>query len=541
MEKLKTKLAQNWRAGLTVSLVSIPLSISLSLAGGGTAQMGIITAIWAGLAASFLGGSNYNITGPTGALSGILMSFAIINGVSSLPILAIASGVLVLLVYLFRLEKYIILIPASVLHGFTLGVACIIGLGQFNAALGISPAVKHEMFIANLLESIKTVPSLDIGVVGITLIGLVFLLVLSRKMPKFPAVITLSIVGILLGFASTNHLIPMLLSTIQSRYGSIPNSIYMFPPHFSLSSLNMNLFSASVAVAVVAILETLISGKIADGMTHTRFNQRKEVFGLGVANVLSGFFGGLPATAALARTSLNVKSAATHKTSATINSLSVAAISIIFLPYFQYLPLSIVASILIYVAINMVKVEHFNKLYQFDKRSFYLAIFVALLTVVWEPIIAIGIGTVIALLLFINQIAQPNGEVNINDGNHKLLSRSHVLDLEEIDPDAKTVVYRFSGEFVYINAQSHRIAISQVHEGIKVVIFSLRNLYYIDMDGAETLAEIIDDLQSRGVTVAISGINQIIDPVLHKLEWFITLKQKGLIFDHTADALAKLK
>ncbi len=541
MNLLLSRIATNWRSGLTVALVSIPLSVSLSLAAGATPQMGIITAIWAGLFAAILGGSNYNVVGPTGALSGILATYALLHGVQSLPFLAICSGILIVFVFLLRLEKYIVLIPASVLHGFTLGVAFVIGLGQVNAALGIVPLIKHETLIANLFESIKLFPTINSTAAFITLAGVIFLFSITKKLPKVPSVIVLSIIGIIVGLVTSHHLIPLTLATIQSRYGTIPSSIIIFPPQLEHFVFNKELITASITVAIVAILETLLSGKIADGMTKTRFNPRKEMIGLGVANIASGVFGGIPATAALARTSLNIKTGANDKTSSLISSISIAVISIIFLPYFQYLPLSIVAAILIFVAINMVKREHFVNLYKFDKRSFFLSLLVAVLTVGIEPLTAIGVGTVIALLLFINELSQANGEVNVNSSGHELITRTHVSQLDTLDTEGTTIVYRFAGELIYINAQAHRSAIAEVHEKADLIILSLRNLYYIDLDGAEALAEIIDDITHRKKRIAISSVNEITAPILNKTHWYQSLKRKGLVFNSTAEALHALK
>ena len=159
-------LKNNWKSGITVSLVSIPLSISLAVAANATPLMGIITAIWAGLLASILGGSNFNVVGPTGALSGILAIFAISHGAGALPSLAIVTGLIIIIFFVFHLEKYIILIPSSVIHGFTLGVAFIIGLNQINFALGLKDLSAHEHYIQNVFESLKNIGQIDIWTVA---------------------------------------------------------------------------------------------------------------------------------------------------------------------------------------------------------------------------------------------------------------------------------------------------------------------------------------------------------------------------------------
>jgi SulP family sulfate permease len=154
-------LKQNWKSGVTVSLVSIPLSVSLAIAAGSTPVAGIITAIWAGLFAAIFGGSNFNIVGPTGALSGILATYAFINGAQSLAVLAIATGVVVILSWVLRLERYLVFIPANTIQGFTLGVAFIIGMNQTNFALGYPKLPGHEKFIDNILESLRHIDKIS--------------------------------------------------------------------------------------------------------------------------------------------------------------------------------------------------------------------------------------------------------------------------------------------------------------------------------------------------------------------------------------------
>lgn len=485
--------------------------------------MGIITAVWAGLFAALLGGSKYNVAGPTGALSGILASFALINGVGALPMLAILSGLMILAVYAIRLERYIVLIPASVLHGFTLGVALIIGFGQINAALGIT-----RLGVINP------------AALAVSVAGFAFLYAAGKWLPKIPAITTVSAAGIGLGAMSAHGCLSFHLPTILTKYGSIGYGLAAVP-RFSISAINANLLVTASTVTVIAILETLISGKIADGMTHSRFDQRREILGLGVGNIASGLFGGLPATAALARTSLNIKKGATSNMSGIISSVLVGAISLVLLPYFQYLPLCVVASILMYVAFNMVEAEHFKKLFRVSKRSFGLALIVAVLTVTWEPLFAIGVGTAIALLVFVDSLSQANVEVSINDTNSNLVSRVHSSELPELEYEDRTIVYRFAGELIYINAQSHMTTLEQINGDTRAVVFSLRNLYFIDMDGSDMLAEIIDDLQSKKILVYITGINTMIQPMIKKTDYYRALLNQGKVLPSTQAALAALK
>lgn len=538
---LFANLKRNWKSGITVSLVSIPLSVSLAVAANATPLMGIITGVWAGLVASFFGGSNFNIVGPTGALSGILAMFAITHGVDALPALAVASGVIILVSFALRLEKYIILIPSSVIHGFTLGVAFIIGLNQLNYALGLQGLPAREKFINNVAESLRHIGQFDVWALALFAITLCILFVFLKLVPKIPGPIIVAPLGIFLGYLSENGMIEAQFQTLHTKFGEIGSQIAQLPSFSSFfgNFTDMGLIKAALAIAVVAILETLISAKIADGMTKTKSKPRKEMFGLGLANIASGLFGGIPATAALARTSLNVKSGATHKISATISSIMIAAISLMFLSYFKYLPMAVVASILVYVAFRMVEAEHFKHIYTHDKSAFGLTLAVAGITVAQDPIIGILVGSVIALLIFVNQLSKGQSEIIINK-DKKMIARIQTIKFNEIEKHSgDVVVYRMAGQMNYINSQSHLDNLSKIN-GAHTVVLNFRNLFHIDLDGLDALEEIVSSNEAKGKKVMVTSAGPFILPALEREPWYQGLKSKGLIFNSTTDALESL-
>lgn len=532
-------IKRNWKSGITVSLVSIPLSISLAVAANSTPIMGIITAFWAGLIASFLGGSNYNIVGPTGALSGILAMFALTYGVGSLPALAIMTGLIILIFFILHFERYIILIPSSVIHGFTLGVAFIIGLNQFNSALGLQGLTQHEKFIKNVMESFAHIGQFDGGTAVLFFSTLSILFVFLKMIPKIPGPIIVAPIGIFLGYLSEAGIIGAKFQTLHSKFGDIVGLEIFRMPSLSFNFLDVNLLKASLAIAVVAILETLISAKIADGMTKTKSNHRKEMMGLGFANLASGIFGGIPATAALARTSLNVKSGATTKISATISSAALAVISVIFISYFKYLPMAVVASILVYVAFRMVEAEHFKHIYVHNKSAFGLSIVVALITVIQDPIVGILVGSVISLLIFVNHFSKAQSEIIINK-DRKMIAKIQTLKFNEIEKHGgDVIVYRFAGQMNYINSQSHLENLNKIN-GVHTVILNFRNLFYIDVDGIDSLKEIIETMRIKSKKVIITSAGPFIFPVLDREDWFLEMKRDSFVFNSTTEALKTL-
>jgi SulP family sulfate permease len=535
---LCSNLKQNWKSGLTVALVALPLSLSLGVAAGATPLMGVITAIWAGLIAALFGGSNYNVVGPTGALSGILATYALLHGAASLPILAILSGAIILIFYALRWERYIVFIPASVVHGFTLGVAFIIALNQLNFALGLKGLPVHERFFDNVIESFSHIGQADMTTFILFAVALGVIVALKKYVPRIPGVIAVATAGIALGYAAQRGMVSLQVQTIASKFGAIPNSIASMP-QFSLDAFGRETAIAALTIAVVAILETLISAKIADGMTKTKSDQRKEVFGLGLANVASGLFGGIPATAALARTSLNIKSGATHKTSAGIAAIGVVVIALVLLSGFQFLPLAFVAAILVSVALFMVEREQFVHLYHFDKKVFSLSMITAAITIVEDPIVGILFGSVIALLMFVNTLSWAQGEITINKGG-SLVGRYRSDELEALEDHGDVLVYRFAGQLTYINAQGHLQALAQINDETKTVVLSFRNLFYIDIDGIDAVAEMIELLEQNGKTVYLSSVNHLIGALVKRSSWYVSLRDAGRIFDSASHALQRL-
>lgn len=525
LHTLRDTLISNWKSGLTVSLISIPLSISLAIASGATPIQGIITGIWAGLIASLFGGSNYNIIGPTGALSGIIASHAVIHGAQSISTVAVLTGLFILLAYACSWERFIVFIPSSVIHGFTLGIACIIGLNQLNFALGLEGLTKHEKFIANVVETVQNIHAFSLPTLLVFLFFLGALFVL-RRITAIPGAIILSPFGIALGYATAHGIVALPLKTIQSTFGTIEAVLYVMPSYIVTKA---SLLTALV-VALIAIIETMLSAKIADGMTHTRHNSHKEMLGLGLANIASGLMGGIPATAALARTALNIKTGATSSMSATISSICMALISVMIFSWFSYMPMAVIAAILVYVAGNMIEREHFARLFTYDKTTFFIALLVAGITIYEDPIMGILIGTALSLLLFVENLAQGRHEISVPEDTEETVSIKNNRN--------SIVIYAIKGKLIYINSLAHITRFEHDFNAYQTIILQLRDMYFIDLDGIDALDEIIDIIQMNKQKVIIASVNQSIKHALMTTsKKFEALNREGLVFNKTADAL----
>lgn len=529
-------LLANWKAGLTVALISLPLSISLAIASDATPVMGIITAIWAGIVAALFGGSRYNVVGPAGALSGILTTYAILLGTGILPVLAILTGVVIIIFGVLRWDRYLIFIPSSVMHGFTLGVGLIIGLNQINFALGLKGLPAHESFVENLLESVQHAGEAHLPTVGVFLATLILLFALLYFVPKIPGAVIAAVLGIGLGYLSETGVLSLGLLTLLSKYGELKATLIQVPT-FVLPTLDFTLAKAVLTVAVVAVLETLLSAKIADGMTKTRFDQKREMFGLGLANIASGLAGGLPATGVLARTALNVKMGATSRVASGINAVCILLIALVLFPVFQYLPLAVVAGILVFVAIRMIELEHFRQLFLFDKTMWGLSLVVAALTVMIDPIVGILAGASIALLIFVQHLQVGRSDITFHR-DRKVIRRITHHDVHKHDDHGDITVYRFAGELTYFNAESHERSIKRIK--CATLILSLRNLFYLDVDGLHALQAIIEDRQKHGIDVVLSAVGPFNEKMLKKTGWYRHMTAGHKVFGSTTDALTAL-
>eukprot|EP00696_Hemimastix_kukwesjijk_P014424 gnl/Hemi2/28426_TR9400_c0_g1_i1.p1 gnl/Hemi2/28426_TR9400_c0_g1~~gnl/Hemi2/28426_TR9400_c0_g1_i1.p1 ORF type:complete len:664 (+),score=227.10 gnl/Hemi2/28426_TR9400_c0_g1_i1:169-2160(+) len=526
---------KNWSPGLTVALVNLPLSISLSVAGGGSPVVGIITAIWAGLLSSLLGGSHFNITGPTGAISGLLTTAVSIHGAEILPFLAFFCGLICVVVWILELERFAQLVPTSVMEGFTLGVALIISLNQLNYALGLPAVPRHELFISNIMENLQHADQTNGLAVLIFLFTFVPMLMLALRWGTIPWASIFCLVGVIIGIMENNGVFPdsVEILVLQDRFPHMRFELFEFPA-WSGEFFTMETFGFSMDVAFVAVLETLISAKIADSMTHTRFGPRREVFGLAVTNIIVGVFGGLPATAALARTSLNVNSGATSRVSALLGVIFMFVIAAVLLPGFRYLPLPVVAGMLCVVAVRMLDFGSLIMFWKRERRTLFMVVFIALICIVKDPTIGIVIGVIISLLLNadrqavghsdITTVGQPADDKS-KEPNYGSTYQSSGND-HSVEMFGSVVVYRFCGQLSYVNLDAHKTRLMDSFPDCTVLILGLRHLLMFDFDGLDCLTEIVQHAEDTGKTVYICGVNQTLEPTFCRMPWVLAKRDK---------------
>lgn len=558
---LKQHFRDNWKSGLAVSLINIPLSISLAVASLGADSvdaplLGLITAIWAGATAAIFASSKHNIYGPAGALSGIILAFVMqkTGNIVYVPILAIVTGIMILIISSLRLTKYITLIPSSALHGFLLGVGITIASTQLNSALGITPHVQHEALYQNVLQTFSQIGETNWLAFLLFLISFVFLQIMKKIAPKIPGAIPLTVIGVALGGIATYlqniHAWPAVLPVVQTIASKFPSLAFSLVDTPNFSSIRSDMFSDletikvivrfSFVIAVIAILETIISAKIAEKMTKVGFDKDKEIFGLGMSNILSGIAGGLPATAVLVRTAFNAKSGANSRMSAFLTAVFTLFIGWLLFDFFKLLPMPVIAAILMNIALGMVDMNLYKNIHSLDKVSFYITIAVGIITVADDPIIGIIFGTAVSLIIFIGKVSNGNIEVSIfRDG--KFFDKLPLMRYARIQEKHDTVVYRLSGTLNYLNIET---ALGQTKQLDKpsTIIFNFGQVNHIDIDGIETLEEIFEHLRECNIDLYFTGlINADVEATVRKLPIYTELEVSGKIHKSTALVLELMK
>ncbi|WP_312044550.1 SulP family inorganic anion transporter [Anaerotignum sp.] len=489
-----SKITQDLMAGLTVAAVALPLALAFGVSSGADAAAGLITAIIAGLVMSSLSGGYYQISGPTGAMAAILMSLVATYGLNGVYMATLIAGILLLLSGLLRLGKLTAFIPAPVITGFTSGIAVIIALGQIDNFFGThsqgTSAISKLFSYAHLGFS----PNLTAVLLGAFVI--VFMVFFPKK---WSAVIPASLLSIILATAAS-----LFLKLDVSVVGEIPKTLIP-ESRLNLSSLNLKtlgeLVTPAFSIAILGMIESLLCGASAGRMTGVRLNSNQELIAQGVGNILLPFFGGIPATAAIARTSVAVKSGAQTRLVGIFHALGLLGSMFLLAPIMSQIPLAALAGVLMVTAWRMNEWESIHYIFSHKFKGAMLE-FVATMaaTIVFDLTIAILVGVVIGLVFLVTRLSFI--EINYEDVD---MRRMNVTDPILCQRYSNAKVVYITGPMIFANTQ----AISDIAEkvtGADTVLFSMRGVSNIDISCAQVLRELIEGLRSQGVDVALCGL-----------------------------------
>ncbi|MCC2333437.1 SulP family inorganic anion transporter [Cellulomonas wangsupingiae] len=528
-------LPRSWRhdliAGLTVAIVALPLALGFGVSSGLGAAAGLITAVVAGAVAAVFGGSHLQVSGPTGAMAVVLLPVVARHGAEAVPVVAIMAGGLVLLAGVLGIGRLVAYIPWPVVEGFTCGIGVVIALQQVPLALD-TPRAEGEN--AGLV-ALRTLGATDWAqaVAPLALVALVVavMIVLPRLHKGLPA----SLVAVVLA-----TLVAEVARLDVDRIGVLPDTLP--GPHLPVVDLATTsaLFSAALAVAALAALESLLSARVADGMADDieRTRPNRELFGQGLANVASGLFGGLPATGAIARTAVNVRAGGRTRVAALMHALVLAAIIYLAGPLVGRIPLSVLAGVLLVTAARMVDLRTARAICRSGRSGALVFCVTLAVTVVFDLVMAVEVGVAVAAVVALRAMARSSG-LHREPMPHEA-EESH----EQLTADTgrtllheHIAVYRIDGALFFADVRRFLDELALVSD-VRVVVLRLGNVRMLDASGANALVEIIDDLRRRGIVVLLKGLRPEHQRLAESLGVIAALADERHLFDDLDDALA---
>ena len=404
--------AEIWRnlvAGVVVGIVALPLAMAFAIASGAKPEQGLYTAIVAGLATSFLGGTRVQISGPTGAFIVVLAGITAQYGIAGLQVATLMAGVMLLAMGFAQLGSVIRYIPNPVIVGFTSGIAVIIFVGQWKYFFGLHPAVSGEHFHEKVWALVQALPGLDLATTGIAILALAIVAVGGRMLDRIRGLgrVPAPLVAMLAAMAVQAIWQFPGVATVGTAFGGIPRSLPALQwPSLTLTEV-LQLVGPAFTIALLGAIESLLTAVVADGMTGARHNPNQELVGQGAANILSPLFGGFAATGAVARTATSIRNGATSPLAGIVHAVFLVLVILLLAPWAAHIPLAALAAILFYVAWNMSDVRHFSRLLTRAPRSDRLVLLITFgLTVFVDLVVAVNVGVVIAALLFMRRMAE---------------------------------------------------------------------------------------------------------------------------------------
>ena len=495
----KSQFVKDVTAGIIVAIIALPLSIALALASGVGPEAGIFTAIVAGFVISALGGSSVQIAGPTAAFATIVAGIVARDGMDGLVIATVLAGVFLILMGICRFGSLIKFIPYTITTGFTSGIAVTIVIGQLKDFFGVTypegvrPIETMEK-LAAFLENIGTVNPAALIVGAVSLAILIISPYIFKKIPG-------SLIAVIVGILMVKFL-PLKVSTIGNLY-TISNAL----PSFHLPAVNFEVVEAAIpnafTIAILAAIESLLSCVVADGMINGKHRSDMELVAQGAGNIASALFGGIPATGAIARTAANIKNGGRTPVAGMVHSITLVIVLVVLMPYAGMIPMPTIAAILFIVAYNMCQWRTFLQLVKTAPKSDILVLVVTfVLTVVFDLVVAIEIGMILACLLFIKRMSEETKAeswVYTDDDTVAVNENLRML-------PAAIRVYEVSGPLFF--GASDAIEHIIVEESAKCLVLRMRAVPALDSTAMNALTALTKTCESKGVTIVFSHVNE---------------------------------
>ncbi len=486
-------------SGIIVAIIALPLSIALALASGVGPEPGLYTAIVAGFLISFFGGSTVQIAGPTAAFATIVAGIIATDGMDGLIIATIMAGIILIILGIVKAGALIKFIPYTITTGFTAGIAVTILIGQFKDFFGVDfRGEKPIETIDKLKVFFANIDSLNVQAMMVGIICLAVLIIWPKFFSKIPA----SIIAVFVSIAIVQGL-HLNVNTIGTLYPDLKAGLpSLSVPHFSLAIVRNEMPNA-FTIAILAAIESLLSAVVADGMVNSKHRSNQELIGQGIGNIGSVLFGGIPATGAIARTAANIKNGGRTPIAGMVHSITLLIVLVVLMPYAKFIPMPCIAAILFQVAYNMCQWRPFVRLVKFAPKSDIIVLVLTfILTVVFDLVVAIEWGMIVACILFIKRMSE---ETHVSGWTYQSDDEEFVNDLRPVEKEIR--VFEITGPLFF--GVSDMLANDiDVKHFTKVLVIRMRSVPAIDVTALRALRDLVERAKAKGVTVVFSHVNE---------------------------------
>ncbi len=486
-------------SGIIVAIIALPLSIALALASGVGPEPGLYTAIVAGFLISFFGGSTVQIAGPTAAFATIVAGIIATDGMDGLIIATIMAGIILIILGIVKAGALIKFIPYTITTGFTAGIAVTILIGQFKDFFGVDFRGEKPIETIDKLKVFFTnIDSLNVQAMMVGIICLAVLIIWPKFFSKIPA----SIIAVFVSIAIVQGL-HLNVNTIGTLYPDLKAGLpSLSVPHFSLAIVRNEMPNA-FTIAILAAIESLLSAVVADGMVNSKHRSNQELIGQGIGNIGSVLFGGIPATGAIARTAANIKNGGRTPIAGMVHSITLLIVLVVLMPYAKFIPMPCIAAILFQVAYNMCQWRPFVRLVKFAPKSDIIVLVLTfILTVVFDLVVAIEWGMIVACILFIKRMSE---ETHVSGWTYQSDDEEFVDDLRPVEKEIR--VFEITGPLFFGVSDMLANDINVKHF-TKVLVIRMRSVPAIDVTALRALRDLVERAKAKGVTVVFSHVNE---------------------------------
>ncbi|MEG2340701.1 MAG: sulfate permease [Odoribacter sp.] len=511
----KEKFFADLMAGIIVGIVALPLAIAFGIASGVSPEKGLITAIIAGFIVSFLGGSSVQIGGPTGAFIVIVYGIVQQFGIEGLAIATVMAGIMLVLMGVFKLGTIIRFIPYPIIVGFTSGIALTIFTTQMKDLFGLTMEAVPADFISKWIAYIQSAGTANLLSLGVGIGSVLLILITPKFSKKIPGSLIAILVMTVISYLLRYHFGIQNLETIGDRFeinASLPSPVGLA---FNITTIKL-LLPTAFTIAILGAIESLLSATVADGVTGQKHNSNTELIAQGAANIITPFFGGIPATGAIARTMTNINNGGRTPVAGLIHAFVLLLILLFLGPLTKHIPMACLAGVLIIVSYNMSEWRTFRSLLKNSRSDVIVLLTTFLLTVIFDLTIAIEVGLLLAMVLFMKRMSEAT-KISVATNEVDLSKESEIYHEEEKLTIPKGVeVYEIDGPFFFGVANKFDECMKTIGDKPRIRIIRMRKVPFMDTTGLHNLESLYRLSEKEKIRIILSGVNEQVHSVLTK-------------------------